>query len=474
MNPTLTISLLYGLLTLGTASILYFSFKGKIDYSGRFFLLAELLMLPTVGYLTLISLQPSYKVPWVSFLGNLCYTSSEISILFSIYALTHNVSIRKYLMAIVGVGIYCALMEYARTQDPAFPFLLLPLAYLVISLGTYTLCLRATDSSLKSNLFLRWFKYLEVAIASVALLRIMLYFLGIILLPSGSNYLAVILYVSYITINLFRFISYQSLRITWVPNANDVNLLNSSLARSTQEKNQLVNELIRSNRMLGMSALAGSLAHQLSQPLTGAALETESIKRNLARRGHEQGTTESLNKVSSQLNKLSELVRNLRKLFGAKEAPFETFSLIEVCDNILALTEPTTTAHKITVYADYRANPTVCGDAIQIQQVLINLLNNAIEAVIAGGRNEKLITLRIDQNECYALLTAADNGAGIASDMRSSMFELYKTTKQSGMGIGLWLSHTIVTRHNGKITADNQPDGGAIFTVQLPLVNAKQ
>lgn len=469
MNPTLAISLLNGFMTLGTVSILYFSFKGKADYSGRFFLLAELLLLPTVGYLTLISIEPSYKLPWVSFLGNVCYLTSEVSILFSIYALTHNVSIRKYLMAIVGVVICCGLIEYARVHDPALPFLLCPLLLSVISISTYMLCTLVKDKNLQSNQFLRWFKYLEIALTCVSAVRIGLYFSGTIFIPAGTNYSAMLLYVCYIAINLFRFISYQSLRITWVPNIDHANLLNSHLARSIQDNNQLVDRLLHSNRMLGMSALAGSLAHQLSQPLTGAALETESIKRDLTRLSQCQGATESLNKVSSQLNKLSELVRNLRKLFGGKEQPFKIISLIRLCDEILALTEPTTTAKKIFVSADYCSNPSVYGDSVQIQQVLANLINNAIEAVLARDVDLKQITLRIEQNEDLAFLIVEDNGPGIAADVLPTIFDLYKSTKDGGMGIGLWLSKTIVIRHHGEISGANKVDCGAIFIVQLPL-----
>lgn len=469
MNPTLAISLLYGLMALGSINILFFSFKGKIDYSGKFFLCAEILTVLTIAVLALLSIDPGYKRPWVFFIGNASYIASEISILFSIYALTHRVSIRKYLLALTGGLAYNALIEYCRTIEPTLPLLLQPLVFVLLAGSTTILCVLIRDDALRSNPFLTWFKYLEIGLATLAVLRIAIYFSGIAITPVGSNSSSVVLFAIYIAINLSRYISYQSLRMTWVPDTGNNNFLNNSLARSVHENNQLLRELMNSNRMLGVSALAGALAHELSQPLIGAALETESIKRDLARPGRQADAAASLNKVSLQLGKLSELVRNLRKLFGTKTVQFHAFELASICDEVLDLLEPTSTARKISIARAYRVNPTVCGEPIQIQQVLINLLNNAIEALSISQGDEKQIILRIDQRDSLAILTVEDNGVGIANDLLPTVFELYKTTKEKGMGIGLWLCRTIVTQHAGHISAANKTGGGAIFEVQLPL-----
>lgn len=474
MTPKLAISLLYGLMTLSTICILYFSFRGTKDYSSRFFLVAESQSLVTAAYVALVSLDPSYRTPILSFVGNFTYFVSEVSIIFSVYALTSPIRIKRYFLALLAGAGYGVLMEWLRAFYPSLPALLYPLSLVFLSAYTLVVCFSIDDRSLKSNPFMKWFTILMAGLLCIAIARIASLAWGFYLAPMGSDAMAVTIYACYVAINLLRYIAYQSLRMTWVPNADQASFLNSHLADFIHKNNQLVSGIMRSNRMLGVSALAGSLAHQLSQPLTGAALETESIKRDLARPGHKHDAAASLSKVSLQLGKLAELVRNLRKLFDGKDQQqFQVFGLAAVCDEILALTEPTATAKKITVTKTYRANPTVCGDAIQIQQVLINLLNNAIEAFAdQPDREPRQITLCVDQGDGMAILTVADNGSGIASDLLPSIFDLYKTTKQEGMGMGLWLSETIVSRHRGQISAANNVDGGAIFTVKLPLAEA--
>lgn len=152
MNPIISIALLYGFMALGTINILYFSFKEKIDYSGRLFLCAEIFVFPTVAFLILVNLDPIYKQPLIYFMGNASYISSEISVAFSIYALTHQVSIRKYLLTLAGGLAFCTFQEYMRILNPAFPLLTFPIAYFFLTSSTYILCSRIVDAELKNKL----------------------------------------------------------------------------------------------------------------------------------------------------------------------------------------------------------------------------------------------------------------------------------------------------------------------------------
>lgn len=474
MSPILIISLFYGFISLGMICILFFGFRGTIDMSGRFFLGAEVLSLLAVAMVTVLNLDPIYKQTLFYYIGNSAHFVSQMSIAFSVYALTHDVSIKRYLCAVAGVLGYWALAEYARsTLDYTAPLLLALTINILLGLCTYMLCLRVQNSELKSNPFFRFFGYLQIAWIGVNLLRLAACFFGIYIAPVHADALGLIVYLSIMLINIFSYMAYSALRMTWVPDADKSNFFNRRLALSINENNQLVRGLMRSNRMLGMSALAGSLAHQLSQPLTGARLETESIKRDLAHPDRQAEATASLDKVSRQLGKVSELVRNLRRLFGGATTQFQNFALVGICDEVLDLVSPTATANRIAIHKDYRANPTVHGDPIQIQQVLINLLNNAIEASMSNQYREPQITLRIARQNGFAVLAVEDNGTGIADDLLPSMFELYKTTKPAGMGIGLWLSQTIVNQHHGQITAANKMDGGAMLTIQLPIAKTE-
>lgn len=473
MNPTLAISLLYGSMTLGTISVLYFSFRGRVDYSSRYFLAAESLTLLVVMYLAVINVDPSYKLPPVHFLGNWLYLVGETSIIFSIWTLTHPSSIKTYRFAVAATGIYCLFMELMRAQDPNWPLLLGPLIYTGLILWTLVLCLLIKDRSLAGNPFLKWFICAELALLCIAGVRVIGFFLNNQISPVGSSASAIAIYACYVVANLFRYIAYQSIRITWVSPNGMANFLNQRLAATATENHQLLEQLISSNRLLGVSALASSLAHELSQPLTGAALQTESVKRELMQAGCNRDTIATVNKINMQLTKLSGLVRNLRKLFADRGEEFKAFNLQQTFDEVVEILEPALRAQKIQLSKSYVANPMVYGDATQIQQVLINLLNNAIEAVSANGSNDKQIELSIDQNAQSAIFTVIDNGDGFSADMQTTIFDLYKTTKEGGLGVGLWLCKEILDRHRGTISACNRPAGGAEFTVQMPLMNGE-
>lgn len=153
-------------------------------------------------------------------------------------------------------------------------------------------------------------------------------------------------------------------------------------------------------------------------------------------------------------------------------ADFEQFksnSLQQLCNEIIEVMELNLKAKQIRLKTDYQANPVFYGDAIQIQQVLINLFNNAIDALVSANIDTKEIKLTIAQNDGFASLRIEDSGSGIPEAILPAIFELYKTTKKSGLGVGLWLSRTIVEKHNGTITAHHGSQGGAVFQVLLPL-----
>ena len=113
----------------------------------------------------------------------------------------------------------------------------------------------------------------------------------------------------------------------------------------------------------------------------------------------------------------------------------------------------------------------ISGDAIQIQQVIINLLNNAIDAIETSNPLTREIVITTNLENDLAIIHIKDTGGGIDSNALPSIFELYKTTKKDGLGIGLWLSKppTIINRHHGNIFATNNSIGGATFTIEIPL-----
>ena len=429
-------------------------------------------MLPAIASVILINLDNSYAAHLSLSTINLSAWVSSTSVLFSIYALTRNIPKKKYILVASGGIIYASLIEICRQKNVSLQTLTLiqSISDAIFAFWAYVACKSIKSGQLKDNQFFGWIKQIEFGLGLFALIRIASCFTNTPIVTRIPSITTTLFYVVFVTLNIFRYISYQSLRISWVdPRASNHNPLNRNLAQAVEEKDKLLRGLIASNRVIGISALASSLAHQLSQPLTAIGLQTETLKRDLIKSGENQKTVAALDKMALQLGKLSALVKNLRQLFNARGYQFEKVELPKISDEIIEIIEPTLKAKKITLNKSVTANPVVLGDAIQIQQVLINLLNNAVDAIESANPQDREIKLSISSNAEFAEIAIEDTGDGIAPDVLPSIFELYKSTKESGLGVGLWLSKAIVDKHDGTISVANSASSGATFTVQLPL-----
>lgn len=470
MNNFVLVALIPMLLTAVSASTLYFSFKGRVDASGRYFLSAEFLWLMALLIVTTMNLQPNLVVTASFFTLSVVTLMSEVAILLSIRALTNRIFFREWIYWILFVLVYCGFIEYCRHAiSPRLPLLFFSFFSLCVTSITYIACKRINSNDLENNLFIKWITYTEIALTAIHVLRFASFFTGIPMQPFNSAPLPTIFFSIWFSINLVRYFSYLALRVSWVDPRSSTNPLNQTLVKLANEKEQFLQGLMSSNRALGISALANSLAHQLSQPITGITLQTESVKRELINQGNQDKLVQILDTVTEQLGKVSNLVANLRKLFGNKESEFKSFNLQEACDDVLEIIKPTLHSKNIKLIKSYSSNPTVTGNSIQIQQVLINIFNNAIDAIENSKSPKRQIDLSISQDQSFAIIAIKDSGDGISPKIAFTMFELYQSTKPNGLGIGLWLCQEIINKHYGKITGTNNPHGGAIFEVRLPL-----
>ena len=322
-----------------------------------------------------------------------------------------------------------------------------------------------------NNQFVKWLTLFELGMIGYGTLRLLAYFAPMPAIPRETpNDIAVIIYSVYVVLGTFRFIAYLCLRITWVDQKSpSSNLLNQTLAKELEEKTQLVRKLMDSSKAIGISALASSLAHQLSQPLTAIALMADTAKRDATQTGQNIQLSSTLEEISTQSIKLAKLVKNLRQLFTTTSYPFVPLNLQKIADELLEIIEPRLKTKKINLIQDFKSDPIIRGDALQLQQVLINVFNNAVDILTLNEAEKKNIYFSISNNENYAIIEIRDSGIGISPSLLPNIFELYKTTKQGGIGVGLWLSKTIIEHHHGSITASNEPNHGALFKIEIPL-----
>jgi two-component system sensor kinase FixL len=239
-------------------------------------------------------------------------------------------------------------------------------------------------------------------------------------------------------------------------------------AKAAQDKVQALQaELIHAGRASAMGAMASTLAHELNQPLAAIANYAASMRRVLTKPVVPPGTVESgLKAIEDCAFRASSIIRSLRAL------PSDAGWLRERLDPTAVIREATSIAVSgapkgLVLETRLGQGATILADPVQIQQVVINLVRNAVEAVEGQDRKEVMVSTGV-AGAAFEL-KVADSGPGIPADRLDSIFEALVSSKRSGMGLGLSISRTIVEAHGGRIFAGNLPGGGATFCVTLPL-----
>lgn len=477
MNSFATLSLIYAVFTIVSSAILYSSFRKKIDSSAIYFLLSELCMASTCTVIFLINKKLILPGPIWTFIPNFSAMSAEIAIYFSVASLTRIVDKKWFLIGILGAAFVALLIEILRDY-----FSLQILVWIFagtltcLFITNYWACKFNLSKALSDNEFMKLFTMFELGMVCFGLIRISANFLPSPVLPRDDpSDIAVIIFSIYIVLGVLRYLSYLGIRITWVDPANPItNPLNKPLAQALEEKDRLVLGLAASNRVIGISALASSLAHQLSQPLTTIALRAATTRRALVQSGQDPKIIASIDEIANQSSKLSALVKNLRQFFESKRSNFSHFKLQDKIEEIIEIVEPNFAEKRIVLVKELHSDPIVFGDGIQIQQAFINVINNSIDALVQSSHQHREIWISLNQEESFATLTIKDNGGGIDALLIPNVFDLYKTSKKDGLGVGLWLSKTIMTQHQGTMTAHNEPNGWAVFKMTLPIHQSAQ
>jgi len=472
MNSYATLTIIYVLITLISSGILYGSFRNKNDASAIYFLISELCMTVSCSILFLFNLNIISQTPFKTGIVNFCTIGAEILLLFSLLSLTKKIE-KKWLIISIFLNIlFVTFIELIRDDiGLRNVVLLLSICSLPIIVINYLICKTYLPRQIINNQFVKWLTLFELGMIGYGTLRLLAYFAPMPATPRDTpNDIAVIIYSIYVVLGTFRFIAYLCLRITWVDQkSSSSNLLNQTLAKVLEEKTQLVGKLMASSKAIGISALASSLAHQLSQPLTAIAIMADTAKRDAAQTRKNIQLSSTLEEISTQSIQLAKLVKNLRQLFTTTSHPFVPLNLQKIAEELLEIIEPSLKANKINLIKEFKSDPIIRGDGLQLQQVLINIFNNAVDILALNETERKNIYFSISNNEDYAIVEIRDSGVGISPSLLPNIFELYKTTKQDGIGIGLWLSKTIIEHHHGSITAINEPNHGALFKIEIPL-----
>jgi PAS domain S-box-containing protein len=238
------------------------------------------------------------------------------------------------------------------------------------------------------------------------------------------------------------------------------------------ETQKLRSELAHMDRSGMMGVLTAGIAHEINQPLAAILSNAQAALRFLTGdRPDLDEVREALKDIISDDKRAGEIVHSIRNIMGRSELKKEEFDFNETVREVLILIKSVVIIRKIFLSENLQPDiPKIYGHHIQIQQVILNLLMNALDALDAnrGTTSEIVISSRVEENQ-GVVLSVSDSGPGIKPDLLVSIFDSFHTTKAGGMGVGLSICRSIIEDHGGTIWAGNRPEGGAVFFFKLPF-----
>jgi signal transduction histidine kinase len=245
----------------------------------------------------------------------------------------------------------------------------------------------------------------------------------------------------------------------------------SARRRSEIELQRLQGQLAHTSRVSMMGELATAIAHELHQPLGAILRNAEAAELFLE---HEPPNLDELRAILADIRaddqRAREVIERLRALLKRRSIEPHALPLGEVLMNVAALTRADAAARCIPVEIDSGLGvPQIMGDGVHLQQVLLNLVLNAMDAIDGAKSRQRLITVRAEYRGGRQVdVMVSDTGPGIPPGDLGLIFEPFFTTKASGMGIGLSVSRTIIEAHGGRLWAQNNATEGATFRFTLP------
>ncbi len=241
--------------------------------------------------------------------------------------------------------------------------------------------------------------------------------------------------------------------------------------RAAEESRHHQNEMAHVARLSTMGEMASGIAHELNQPLSAISNYTRGCIRLLQNGGSEQTPQliSAMEQVASQAERAGEIIRQLRR-FVRKEAPErEWVDLDLLLRSLLKFIQPELRKGEVKVELELESGlPTVWAHGIQLEQVLLNLTRNAIEAM-HDNEGERQLGVHAYQAGSEVIIEVADNGHGIDAQLQERLFTPFVTTKKQGMGLGLSISQGIIESHGGQMRLQSSPGKGTTFTITLPL-----
>ena len=242
------------------------------------------------------------------------------------------------------------------------------------------------------------------------------------------------------------------------------------IAAKEKENADLIAGLEVANKAAATGALSAAIAHELNQPLGSMQLNLQLLRKLFSQKDfpHAYGK-ELLSDSIKDLRRASNIIIGLRGIFTKRYIPYKKRAVHLLISEVCEIVAIHAKGFGITVRRDFRCTGNVAIHPQELQQVILNLMNNAVDALKKNSNNKKEIIVQTDNSTDDLFISIQDNGPGIDPLLGQSIFDLFKSDRADGMGVGLWLSQHIVQRCKGSLTHESPPQGGAKFTVILPI-----
>lgn len=245
-----------------------------------------------------------------------------------------------------------------------------------------------------------------------------------------------------------------------------------STLETVRQREDLIAELARMQRAAQAGALSASIAHEINQPLATIRLSVEEALQ-LARSDGDSGRLDLLlTRIAAENQRAAAIIRTLRDIFRGHQGSAELRTVDQVVREAVGLLERRARGMNVSLLTDLDADITVHISASELDQVILNLVSNALDAVLRQPVDQRVVQVSTRLLDRFVIVQVRDNGPGVSDTVRHQLFDLFATSRADGLGLGLWLSRYIVERHGGTIALDTAAgERGAVFSVQLLRTN---
>jgi signal transduction histidine kinase len=477
--------LMFAVFALGIALNAYIDFRNQNLRSSTkvYWLIAMTLFV----FASLCYAAGSFGYPSFLFFGSTFLGFSLLAAGYLFRSISRPLS-RQWVVGSIGmVLVFVTLLGYLLAVQAPYLYRLLTVSLMLLTLTLWQIWEIRQAKKIDSSIHLRFIQYLLFGLIVLIVFRILTAtdpkYDGVnYLFEETSSALFVRLTLSASYLLLFFFINNYFYDKLLVGERNALAQLsekktelkitvkeNEEIKHLLQERESLIKSLMRSNKTAATGALSASIAHELNQPLGASKLNIQFLKHKLEQGELDANTqTELFAALELDNNRASSIVRSLRSIFTDEKAAVECANLSSLIESILVIVRPELRAKQIQLELKLPAALHAPVRQTEIQQVILNLVNNAIQSLEASDQKEKRITIEGASDINCIQIVITDNGAGVSPDIQADLFTILSSAKKTGMGLGLWLCQHIIARHGGRIWYEDAPQGGAQFCIELP------